>query len=334
MTKDKKQKTAGKIQGKESKKGKETKKSSELKINFNYRKVLGVIIILILIYGAFWYFTKPDFSISDDGIIHYSHSGSVNYEKIPIEETITEKIYKIIFESRGTKIYALLRIPKNQASGSDIKLPGVVILPGAGVSKESETKTPEALSKMGYATLTIDQRDVGETKEHNNETFDPNGDFEKFKNNEEPITYKMIFDVIAAYHLMKQFDEVDSSKVAVIGISNGGRMAIIAAGIDPEINNVIGISAAGYGVSGSTEDEQNKFFKTVDPDNYIRLISPGKVVMIHSENDPGMPYQLAERTFLKAKEPKKFITVSCSEHGYCDEMEAYLEEELKEIFGE
>jgi hypothetical protein len=144
----------------------------------------------------------------------------------------------------------------------------------------------------------------------------------------------MIFDVIAAYHLMKQFNEVDSSRLAVVGISNGGRMAIIAAGIDPEIKNVVGISTAGYAVSGSAEDEQVKFYKSFDPDNYIQLISPGKVVMVHSENDPRMPYQLAERTFSKAKEPKKFITISCSEHGYCDEMEPYLEEELKEMFNQ
>jgi len=317
------------------KKTQKTKKDSEVKIDFNYQKIFAVIIIFILIYIIFWYFTKHAWSVSGDGIISYLHSGSVNYEKIFLEETDTEKIYKIIFESRKTKIYALLRIPTINKS-NNAKLPGVVVLPGAGMSKESEKKTPEALSNAGYITLTLDQRDVGETKENNNETFDLGGDFEKFKNKKEPITYKMIFDVIAAYHLIKQFNEVDSSKVAVLGISNGGRNAVIAAAIDPEIKNVMVISTAGYGYDASenTKDEQTKFYKSIDPDSYIQLISPGKVVMIHSENDPGMPLKSAERTFSKAKEPKKFISVSCEIHGYCDEMQAYLEEELEEFFGE
>ena len=53
--------------------------------------------------------------------------------------------------------------------------------------------------------------------------------------------------------------------------------------------------------------------------------------MMHSENDPGMSYKSAEKTFSKAGDPKKFILVSCEKHGYCDEMDVYLEEELKII---
>jgi len=306
-------------------------KGEEVKIDFNYSKIFALVIILALAYVIFWHATKPDWSVSDDGILHYSHPGSVNYEKIFVNETGNEKIYKIIFESRGATIYALLRVPENNNNNNN-KLPGVVVLPGAGVSKEGETKTPEALSKMGYATLTLDQRDSGETEENNDEDFNPGNDFEKFKNNEEPITYKMVFDAISAYHLMKQFEEVDSSRITILGISNGGRMAIIAAAIDPGIENVIGISTAGYDISESSEDEEIKFFKSIDPDNYINLISPGKVVMMHSENDPGMSYKSAEKTFSKAGDPKKFILVSCEKHGYCNEMEQYLEEELKGFF--
>ncbi len=305
------------------------KKSSEVKINFNYPKILAVIIIIIFAYAAYWYLTKPDWSVSEEGVLAYPIPKSVNYEKNLINETESEKIYKIIYESRGAKIYALLRIPK---TGGD-KMPGAVILPGAGVSKEGETKTPEALSKMGYATLTIDQRDTGETNKNNKEAFDTRNDFEKFKNNEELITYKMAFDVISARKLMTQFPEVDSTKLAVIGISNGGRMAIIAAGIDPEIKNFIGISTSGYDITGSTKDEQTRFYKSIDPDTYMPLISPRKVVMIHSINDK-MPIAGAEKTFSKAKDPKKFITVSCELHGYCDEMQPHLEKELREAFWE
>ncbi len=299
------------------------------RIDFHYREVFLVLLAFVLVCCLYYYLTKPDWGISGEGIVYYSPPRYVQYEKIFLNDTDTESVYKIIFESRGAKVYGLLRVPK-----SDKKIPGVVILPGAGVSKEGETETPDAISKIGYATLTIDQRDTGETRKYSTDGFDTSKDIGGLKNNKEPVSYKMIFDAVNAYHLMKQFDEIDSSKISLVGISNGGRMAIIAAAIDPEIKGVIGISTAGFGIPQNANTDEGRFFKSIDPDSYVGGISPRKVVMIHSKNDPVIPFERAEITFSKANEPKEFVTVACENHGYCSEMLPYLKKGLDGFFGE
>jgi len=50
--------------------------------------------------------------------------------------------------------------------------------------------------------------------------------------------------------------------------------------------------------------------------------------MIHSSNDPVIPYQLAEQTYMLAPQPKSFDMVGCTKHGYCTDMKAYIEKRL------
>ena len=50
--------------------------------------------------------------------------------------------------------------------------------------------------------------------------------------------------------------------------------------------------------------------------------------MIHSSNDTVIPLQLAEQTYAMASQPKSFDIVGCTQHGYCTEMDAYIEKRL------
>jgi hypothetical protein len=54
--------------------------------------------------------------------------------------------------------------------------------------------------------------------------------------------------------------------------------------------------------------------------------------MIHSRNDMVIPYPLTERTFALASQPKSLISVGCSVHGYCLEMDEGIEKGLKGMF--
>jgi len=54
--------------------------------------------------------------------------------------------------------------------------------------------------------------------------------------------------------------------------------------------------------------------------------------MLHSINDTIIPIQLAQNTFMKAKEPKQFYSVTTGTHGYSEGMKEPLENELKIMF--
>jgi len=84
--------------------------------------------------------------------------------------------------------------------------------------------------------------------------------------------------------------------------------------------------------SGRIFDPQSiRFYRSIDPDTYLGKIPPRKLVMIHSQNDTVIPYEYAEQTFAQALQPKILYTVGCAKHGYCTEMNAFLEKELKSL---
>ena len=85
---------------------------------------------------------------------------------------------------KGTKSRLSSRLPANSNSSS--VSPGIVLLPGATISKEAEQGLAVELSKMGYATLTLDQRNLG--------GINTEKDLELFKAGLEPVEYLMVYD--------------------------------------------------------------------------------------------------------------------------------------------
>jgi hypothetical protein len=197
------------------------------------------------------------------------------------------------------------------------------------VSKEQQTAVPQLLSSLGYASITIDQRNLG--------GINPQGDLALYMNGTEPVEYMMVYDALAAANVLAEQSAVDGDNIAMLGLSNGGRFAIIATAIEPEIKGVIGISTSGYDTDSIEVDETinmtaYQFYRSIDPDNYLELISSRRFVMLHSVNDSIIPYELALRTFDKAEEPKAIYPINGSTHGYSQLMAKDIENELEMIF--
>lgn len=302
------------------------------------RKFIFVLVALALVIFAIPYFPefigslKPSdkWSISEDGLVSYPESrGAVEYTRRVLNDTPEFTLSKIVYKSKGEKIYALLRVPKN--TGRE-KMPALILLPGAGMTKEAEQNRAEMFQKFGYITLAIDERgNIGETK---GGALSMDGEYMAFSNNAEPVQHKMVFDVLRAYDFLAEQDNVDPKNIAVFGESMGGRLAIIAGAIEPKIKGVVVISTSGYGsLSGQFLDENARLFlKSIDPDAYIGKISPRALLAVHSTNDTVIPIDSARATFSYAKEPKKFITVDYRTHGWASEMAQALKEETGKIF--
>lgn len=308
-------------------KGKRKTEPEQQKMNV---KLLPLALgILLMAAGAIGIMHGSDdsnqWSVSDDGILSYPEIKEVDYSSQGISEANdTDIIREVNFESRGSEIAGLIRIPE-----SDANVPGVVILPGAGVSKEQQTAVPQLLSSFGYASITIDQRNLG--------GIDPEGDMALYMNEEEPVEYMMVHDALAAANVLGDQSEVDENSIAMLGLSNGGRFAIIATAIEPEIKGVIGISTSGYDTDSIEVDETvdmnaYQFYRSIDPDNYLGMISSRGFVMLHSINDSTVPYELALRTYDKAEEPKALYPINGSTHGYSPLMAEDIENELDAIF--
>ncbi len=289
--------------------------------------IVGAVLVLFLLY-SFWPKESQQWSVSKDGKLSYPENrGRVDVEVLKTESGGNYTLETISFASKDYTVEGLLRIPESRT-----KVPAVVILPGATVPKEGTQTLAEIFSNMGYASLGIEQRNRG--------GVNPEYDYQLFKEGQEPVEHKMVFDALRAVDVLKQDLRIDSKKIAIIGESNGGRFAIIAAALDPSIVGVIGISTSGYNsesaISGIKNDLENetliRFYRSIDPDEYLGSIPPRRFVMMHSINDTIIQIDIAEATFNKAKEPKQFYKVVTGTHGFSEGMRAPLENELKLIF--
>ena len=267
---------------------------------------------------------EAPWKVSEAGILSFPDREEPVFTAQGIEDVYapenSDTLKLLSFESKGEKIQALLRIPANSSSS-----PGLVLLPGAGISKEAEQGLAVELSKMGYATLTIDQRNLG--------GINIEKDLELFKAGLEPVEYNMIYDALKASDVLAAQPEINPEKLAILGESNGGRFAVLACALNPSLKGVIGISTAGYGTeeidsSLASDSEAYQFYRSIDPDTYLSTLPPAKFVLIHSSNDPVISHDLALRTFALAKEPKAMYNVTEATHGYTASMRPYLEKEL------
>lgn len=303
--------------------------SSGTRISKPTISLLGFLFILVGIFGVLY---NPSNSTGAAAPWKVSEAGTLSFPEREEPVFTAQKIEDIYapenpdtlkllsFESKGEKIKALFRIPANSSSS-----PGLVLLPGAGVSKEAEQGLAAELSKMGYATLTLDQRNLG--------SVNTERDLELFKAGLDPVEYTMVYDALKASDVLAAQPEINPEKLAILGESNGGRFAIIACALNPSLKGVIGISTAGYGTeeidSSLVDDpEAYQFYRSIDPDTYLSSLPPAKFVQIHSFNDPVISHDLALRTYSLAKEPKAMYNVTEATHGYTASIRPYLEKEL------
>jgi fermentation-respiration switch protein FrsA (DUF1100 family) len=291
--------------------------------------LLGFLLILVGVFGILYNPSTPNqtesWQVSEAGILSFSDRGQPVFTAQEIEDTYApdnpDTLKLLSFESKEDKIQALLRIPANHTNSSA----GVVLLPGAGITKEAKQGLAVELSKMGYATLTPDQRNLA--------GINPEKDLELFKAKLEPIEYTQVYDALKATDVLVAQPEINPDKLAILGESNGGRFAILACALNPALKGVIGISTSGYGTEkidpASVKDpETYRFYRSIDPDTYLSTLPPAKFVLIHSFNDTVISHDLALRTFALAKEPKAMYNVSEATHGYTASMHPYLQKEL------
>ena len=285
--------------------------------------MIGLSLMLVLVYFLIPH-SSDQWSVSKDGVLSYHE----NRDKVDIKVLKTESgngdtLETISFPSKDYAVEGLLRIPSSMK-----KVPAVVILPGAAVNKEGTQGLAKIFANKGYASLGIEQRNLG--------GVDTRYDYSLFKDDKEPVEHKMVFDALRAVDVLRQDTRIDANKIAIIGESNGGRFAIIAVALDPDIKGVIGISTSGYDtesqITNVRDETAIRFYRSIDPETYLEKIPPRKLVMLHSVNDSIIPIDLAENTFKKAEEPKQFYRIITGNHGFSEDMSVPLEKELELMF--
>lgn len=304
-------------------------------------KIIGLCTLAVLLILIFWRQPTNDgdsagldplkkINITKDTIFMNRELPKINIQLNNTEDDL--EIYNISFKTLpfvgfDTTIHGLLFKPKMSVA----QAPGVVLLPGGGVTKETEGKVARIIARPGYVVLTIDQRGIGETGGFY-VNFDQDAMY--YMQGQTPVQHLSVFDALLSVDVLGSLDYVDEDRIVLAGESMGGRYALIAGGIDGKVmKGIIGISTAGFHIvpQGMPADA---YFHSIDPDNYVSMIAPNPLIMIHGTNDTMVPIESANFTFTKAGSPKRFYITEGCEHGYCDEMKEPLLSELKSILYE
>lgn len=152
-------------------------------------------------------------------------------------------------------------VEKPDIAASENKVPAVVILHGTGTQKDEVAGSYKRLAKMlareGIASIRIDFLGHGESKGHEK-------DF-NFSNARA--------DIYKATEFIGQFDWVDENRIGLVGWSQGGLHAYLAAANQPNYKSIVTwASGTGWPLSllipeGSREEaEKNGFAKVVEVD--------------------------------------------------------------------
>lgn len=295
------------------------------------RNIRLVVLIILVALVAFYFLKTPReiYQFQGNTLSYSENRGKFNYNISLKEETSNLKVYNINFKSRKfldqeTTIYGLLFLPANKDN-----VPGLVFLPGGGVSKQAAANFSSRIAELGYAVLVIDQRGIGETS---GVYLNPEQDYQVFAQGKEPIQHLSVYDALISFDVLRKIKNVDKNNIAIAGESMGGRYAIIAASIDRRIKGLLVISSAGFDVEENPLVSWNNYLISIDPDHYIDKISPRNVMMLQGTNDSVVPLQNAQDTFNKAKEPKKFFIAEDCTHGFCEKMWEELKNDLEIIF--
>ncbi|UUX93573.1 alpha/beta hydrolase [Methanoplanus endosymbiosus] len=277
----------------------------------NYSLFLSLVLISLILFscGCTDNTSESGYSVSDEGILSVDNSGysaasTVIYEKDGI---ISEEV--VISVEGSTPVYSVLTYPEDPCCA-------VVFAPGAGVSAVDHKARAESYAESGIAFLAVDIRgNGGKSKGY---PLDISKDLGYYLNGEIPQYYRIVGDLTyGESYLSERF----GVPVYAVGSSNGGRYAAIAAAIDSNFSGYFGVSTSGFSFpKGDYSAATLRFIRSINPDNYIGMISPSPVYIFHSPDDNIIEFEYGQDFYTLAGEPKEFIAFN-GNHGLNGEVD-------------
>ena len=228
------------------------------------------------------------------------------------KDTVRSLMYEgEAYRGKPTRVFAWYATPATLSGekAGNKQFPGVVCIHGGGGTAFREWA--ELWAKRGYAAIAMDlagHRPVEGKDPHSreNRTRLPDGgpnqtDEEKFFSIAQPPSeqwpYHAVASAVRAHSLIRSFPEVDPDRTAVTGISWGGYLTCIVAGVDDRFKAAVPVYGCGFLHENSvwlprfakmTPEDRERWITLWDPSRYLPAVSM-PILFINGTNDAAYP---------------------------------------------
>ncbi len=232
------------------------------------------------------------------------------------------------YQGKATRVFAYYASPAtiNAVPPEARTFPAVVLVHGGGGT--AFKAWAELWARRGYAAIAMDLAGCGPVRERLPDGGPGQSDEEKFGAIDQPLqdqwTYHSVANVLLAHSLIRSFKEVDASRTAVTGISWGGYLTCIVAGLDSRFKAAVPVYGCGFLHENSVWLDRFAKMTPAQNDKWVRLWDPSMymgsatmpVFFVNGTNDFAYPLDSYARTYgLVPGERNLRITVNMP-HGH------------------
>ena len=227
------------------------------------------------------------------------------------------------YKGKKTKVFAWIGVPEHKPG---VRVPGVVLIHGGGGTASDGGVLMWV--KRGYAAISMDTTGSypGRNLEQHAEGG-PRGNGECFAQITEPVTeqwmYHAVADVALANSLLRSLPDVDSEKIGLTGLSWGGVVAGVAAGIDTRFKWVAPVYGCGFLQSSEyfkpvlDAYQGEKWIALWDPSRYLKNAGM-PTLWINGTNDTYFQMDMWQRTHRLASGPRTISLIVRMPHSGAD----------------
>lgn len=240
----------------------------------------------------------PVFFVAHGQIWDMNRMESTPLYKIWTQDSVVSLVYHgLAYRGNTKEVFAYYCTP-GLLSGDrskDKNLPAMVLVHGGGGTAFRDWVTYWA--RRGYAAISMDLRGFGEGRQPLENGFkEPASGTPYFALGDtisEHWIYQAVGDIVYAHSLIRSFPEIDSSRTALTGISWGGVLTCIVAGLDSRFKAFVPVYGCGYLYEHSAMAEPihslppvqyKRWVDWYDPSNYVGKANC-PVLFVNGTND-------------------------------------------------
>ena len=250
------------------------------------------------------------------------------------------------YKGDSTRVFAYYATPGTLSGNpaEDKNLLAMVLVHGGGGTAFHEWA--KFWAERGYAAIAMDLAGCGPNREKLTDGGPGQSDEIKFGDIKEPLsdqwTFHAVANVIKAHSLLRSFPEINPERTAVMGISWGGYLTCIVAGLDNRFKAAVPIYGCGFLHENSywlhefdkmTVENKNKWIRFWDPSQYVGSTTV-PMFFVNGGTDFAYPPDSHAKTYEQVQSQKNIRFIPDMDHGHIfdrpKEVEVFIDHYLKD----